>query len=458
MSSAAACSPVSRGIATSSTARSTSATAPAPRPRRRRPPRPPPRGRARRRAPCRRPRRTIGWSSASRIRVFERNAHSVLRAPARRAHLGPAAGARRRPGGRPRAGRARACRRCRRRRRPLRRQTAAVVAHDQPHAAAVDLARATAATFAAPAWRITFVRLSWATRYTTSSTSGLSSASPRSRRRSTRRPGVAATVVHRRAQRALQAQVVERLEAAARGRCGERRRGCGAPPRGPGVLQPEHHAGEHLAHLVVQLARNPPAHLLLGGHHPAPTLAALVLQPVEHVVEGLGQGGHVGVGVREWTSRRPGSRGSTARIVSVEPAKRRDHRRSRSTLSASDTTKPDHEDHRLGARDGIADLDGGEQQQQRDHQEHGAVGEEDPGEEREPACAFICALEDAAWGRLPAEDGERPPWARRPFAGTIGAGNPRPGGQECPRESPPQHRFASTVMFMRPPSRPLPDD
>ena len=66
------------------------------------------------------------------------------------AHLGPAAGGRARPSaGRRCAARARACRRCRRRRRPASAAARAVVAHDQPHAAAVHAAQRRPG----PAWR-----------------------------------------------------------------------------------------------------------------------------------------------------------------------------------------------------------------------------------------------------------------------------------------------------------------
>ena len=99
---------------------------------------------------------------------------------------------------------------------------------------------------------------------------------------------------------------------AARGRCGARRRGCGARPRGPRragrrrprrprgrVLELEHDAGEDLADLVVQLARDPLALGLLGEQRLTPALAPLALEPVEHVVEGRRQRGDVGVGAAD---------------------------------------------------------------------------------------------------------------------------------------------------------------
>ena len=51
----------------------------------------------------------------------------------------------------------------------------------------------------------------------------------------------------------------------------------------------EHDAGERLADLVVQLARDPLALALLDEQRPARAVAPLGLQPVEHLVEGLRQ-------------------------------------------------------------------------------------------------------------------------------------------------------------------------
>ena len=54
-----------------------------------------------------------------------------------------------------------------------------------------------------------------------------------------------------------------------------------------------------LAHLVVQLARDPLALGLLGQQGLAPALAPLALEPVEHVVEGRGERRDVGVGAAD---------------------------------------------------------------------------------------------------------------------------------------------------------------
>ena len=105
-------------------------------------------------------------------------------------------------------------------------------------------------------------------------------------------------------QRALQPELVERLgaqalgdhahvlRAAARGlakllEVAAQLRGRPARER----LAAQHQAGEDLADLVMQLARDPPALALLGGERPARTLTALALEPVEHPVERLRQRG-----------------------------------------------------------------------------------------------------------------------------------------------------------------------
>ena len=71
----------------------------------------------------------------------------------------------------------------------------------------------------------------------------------------------------------------------------------------------QQHAGQRLAELVVQLARHPPALVLLGANGAAGALAALVLQAVEHVVERLGQLLHL-VGARARVQTRARASGS----------------------------------------------------------------------------------------------------------------------------------------------------
>ena len=58
-------------------------------------------------------------------------------------------------------------------------------------------------------------------------------------------------------------------------------------------LDLQHHAGERLADLVVQLARDAPPLGLLDQQRPPGALAALGLQPVEHVVERARERGDV---------------------------------------------------------------------------------------------------------------------------------------------------------------------
>ena len=60
------------------------------------------------------------------------------------------------------------------------------------------------------------------------------------------------------------------------------------------VLELEHDAGQRLPDLVVQLARHPAPLLLLGVERAAAAVAALALEPVEHVVERVAQLGHLG--------------------------------------------------------------------------------------------------------------------------------------------------------------------
>ena len=71
----------------------------------------------------------------------------------------------------------------------------------------------------------------------------------------------------------------------------------------------EHHAGERLADLVVQLARDPPPLGLLHQQRQPRALAALGLEPVEHLVERCRQRADVSIGVRDG-HRRPGPSGS----------------------------------------------------------------------------------------------------------------------------------------------------
>lgn len=72
---------------------------------------------------------------------------------------------------------------------------------------------------------------------------------------------------------------------------GGRARGAAA-----GLVEEQEDAGEDLSELVVELARDPQALGLLCGEGSPRALAPLVLQAIEHGVEGVGQRGDVGVG------------------------------------------------------------------------------------------------------------------------------------------------------------------
>ena len=108
-------------------------------------------------------------------------------------------------------------------------------------------------------------------------------------------------------ERGAQAEVVERLraqpahevahllDAGARGASSERssaRSSSGA--RALERLELEHDAGQRLADLVVQLARHPPPLVLLRVERAARAVAALALEPVEHVVEREAELGDLG--------------------------------------------------------------------------------------------------------------------------------------------------------------------
>jgi hypothetical protein len=98
--------------------------------------------------------------------------------------------------------------------------------------------------------------------------------------------------------------------------------------RGRGVrvhpLQLEQHRGQHLADLVVQLARHPPPLVLLGGERPRGAQPSLVLEAPEHRVERGDQLRHLRAGLQT-AGRGPGRSGSTRRIVSTGARRREGH-------------------------------------------------------------------------------------------------------------------------------------
>ena len=57
----------------------------------------------------------------------------------------------------------------------------------------------------------------------------------------------------------------------------------------------QQHRGQRLSHIVVQLAGHPPTLGLLDRESAARAVAPLVLESLEHAVEGVAQCGHVGV-------------------------------------------------------------------------------------------------------------------------------------------------------------------
>jgi hypothetical protein len=87
-------------------------------------------------------------------------------------------------------------------------------------------------------------------------------------------------------------------------------------------LAAQHQPCQRLADLVVQLARDPAPLGLLRGQGAQPALAALTLEPVEHLVERPGQGHHLlvaAIGVDPLTRRKR----IDARHQAREPLQRR---------------------------------------------------------------------------------------------------------------------------------------
>ena len=64
--------------------------------------------------------------------------------------------------------------------------------------------------------------------------------------------------------------------------------------------------GQRLTNLVVQLARDPRPLALLRGKRPPAALAPLVLEPIEHRVERLGQRHYLASRAVDGSARRPG--------------------------------------------------------------------------------------------------------------------------------------------------------
>jgi hypothetical protein len=89
----------------------------------------------------------------------------------------------------------------------------------------------------------------------------------------------------------------------------------------------------------VQLARDALALLLLRRQRTPAAVAPLALEPAEHVVERVAERLDLGVGVRG-RGRRPGSSGSTERIVVGQPPQRRHEPPQQDEVDRHETTKP----------------------------------------------------------------------------------------------------------------------
>ena len=255
-------------------------------------------------------------------------------------------------------------------------------------------------TLRAPAWRATLVRLSWATRKMARSSSGASAGSGAScgRTRSPLRSDAceaSATSALRspssssawgRRPRAISrtsstpARVASWSSSMAC--CSRRWRGAVEP------LELEHDAGERLSDLVVQLAREPHALVLLGGQRAAPARAPLVLEPVEHRVECVPQVGHLRVGALELEP--------PAGLVRVDPPHHRrellerpEHAPQSSRLTARiTTTSPTPSTTASAMRRCLGDRGGREREGQRGGDEHACVDGHDPREERHPGTGW----------------------------------------------------------------------
>ena len=136
----------------------------------------------------------------------------------------------------------------------------------------------------------------------------------------------------------------------------------------------QHHAGERLADLVVQLTRDPLALGLLDRQRLASAVTALGLEPVEHVVERLRQrddarvAGHLGT--------HAGASGSWWRIVSARSSRGANAGRKKTTLAASSATRPAARmTSSLGA-DRHRHGDGREHEPAEREQQHARVGRE----------------------------------------------------------------------------------
>jgi hypothetical protein len=146
------------------------------------------------------------------------------------------------------------------------------------------------------------------------------------------------------------------------------------------LLELEHDAGENLADLVVQLARDALALVLLRRQRAPPALAPLVLEPRQYVVERGRERLDLGVGVRDHQAP-PGLERLDRAHRGGQPPERSDDATQQHEVHRHRDDEAGDDDHGLGVGHGEADLDGREQQQQRDHREHRRVREDDAREQ-----------------------------------------------------------------------------
>ena len=147
------------------------------------------------------------------------------------------------------------------------------------------------------------------------------------------------------------------------------------------ALDLEHHAGQRLADLVVELARDPLPLALLHEQRAARALAPLGLQAVEHLVERLRERDDGRAAVDR--TRSPGESGSCPRIVSASSSSGRNAGRRSARLSASRHTRPAASTTSSIVAGGHRHGDRREDQgQERQHQDR-RVGAEHPPEQRQ---------------------------------------------------------------------------
>ncbi len=147
-------------------------------------------------------------------------------------------------------------------------------------------------------------------------------------------------------------------------------------------LHLQHDAGECLADLVVQLARDPLALALLNEQRPASAVAPLGLQPVEHLVEGLRQARR-SPARRSTRTRLPGESGSCPRMVSTSSSSGRNAGRSSARLSVSRADEAHREHDQLDRRGRHRHRHRREDQRQEREHQHRCVSAEHPPEQRQ---------------------------------------------------------------------------